>query len=69
MFLKKRLKATQTGITIWILKENRDIFSVYISDYLSEAIRNDKFPAILKMVISRLFSKKLLMNLKKTIDQ
>ena len=73
MFLRKRLKAIQiTGITVSILKENSDTFSAYIFDYLSEIIRiirSGNFPAILKMLISRLFSKKVLSNLKKTIDQ
>ena len=73
MFLRKRLKAIQiTGITVSILKENPDTFSAYIFDYLSEIIRiirSGNFPAILKMLISRLFSKKVLSNLKKTIDQ
>ena len=57
----KARKATQiTDIPIKILKENADIFSAYICDFLNETIKSGKFPAILKMAISRLFSKKIL---------
>ena len=45
----KARKATQiTDTPVKILKENADIFSVYICDFLNETIRNGKFPAILK---------------------
>ena len=46
--LKPR-KATQiTDIPVKILKENADIFSAYICDFLNETIKSGKFPAILK---------------------
>ena len=66
MFLKeiKRLKARKatqtTDIPVKILKENADIFSTYNCDFLNETIKSGKFPAILTMAISRLFSKKFL---------
>ena len=45
----KARKATQiTDIPVKISKENADIFSVYICDFLNETIRSGKFPAILK---------------------
>ena len=45
----KARKATQiTDTPVKVLKENADIFSVYICDFLNETIRNGKFPAILK---------------------
>ena len=45
----KARKATQiTDIPVKILKENADIFSGYICDFLNETIRSGKFPAILK---------------------
>ena len=45
----KARKATQiTNIPVKILKENADIFSLYICDFLDETIRSSKFPAILK---------------------
>ena len=45
----KARKATQiTDIPIKILKENADIFSAYICDFLNETIKSSKFPAILK---------------------
>ena len=45
----KAKKATQiTDIPIKILKENADIFSAYICDFLNKTIRSGKFPAILK---------------------
>ena len=66
----KARKATQTtDIPVKILKENPDIFSAYICDFLNETIKSGKFPAILKMAISQLFSKKVLRDLRKTIDQ
>ena len=58
----KRLKvrkATQiTAIPVKILKENADIFSAYICDFLNKTIRSGKFSAIYKIAISRLFPKK-----------
>ena len=45
----KAKKATQiTDIPVKILKENADIFSAYICDFLNETIRSGKYPAILK---------------------
>ena len=45
----KARKATQiTDIPVKILKENADIFSAYICDFLNETIKSGKFPAILK---------------------
>ena len=45
----KARKATQiTDIPVKILKENADIFSAYICDFLNQTIRSGKFPAILK---------------------
>ena len=45
----KARKATQiTDIPIKILKENADIFSAYICDFLNETTKSGKFPAILK---------------------
>ena len=45
----KARKATQiTDIPAKILKENADIFSAYICDFLNETIQSGKFPAILK---------------------
>ena len=45
----KARKATQiTDIPVKILKENADIFSAYICDFLNETISSGKFPAILK---------------------
>ena len=42
-------KATQiTDILVKILKENADIFSAYICDFLNKTIRSDKFPELLK---------------------
>ena len=41
-------KATQnTDIPVKILRENADIFSVYICDFFNETIRSGKFPLIL----------------------
>ena len=58
----KRLKvrkATQiTAIPVKILKENADIFSAHICDFLNKTIRSGKFSAIYKIAISRLFPKK-----------
>ena len=42
----KRLKARKP--TKEMLKENADIFSAYICDFLNETIKSGKFPAILK---------------------
>ena len=43
------MKATQiTDIPVKTSKENADIFSAYICDFLNETIRHGKFPAILK---------------------
>ena len=45
----KTRKATQnTDIPVKILRENADIFSVYICDFFNETIRSGKFPLILK---------------------
>ena len=45
----KARKATQiTDILVKILKENDDIFSAYICDFLNETIKSGKFPAISK---------------------
>ena len=45
----KTRKATQvTDIPVKILKENADLFSAYICDFLNETIRSGKFPGILK---------------------
>ena len=42
-------KATQiTYIPVKILKENADIFSAYICNFLNKTIKSSKFPAILK---------------------
>ena len=54
MFFKeiKRLKARKvtqiTDIPVKVLKENADIFSAYLCDFLNESIKDDKFPVILK---------------------
>ena len=45
----KARKATQiTDIPAKMLKENADIFSGYICEFLNETIKGGKFPAILK---------------------
>ena len=45
----KTRKATQnTDIPVKILRENADIFSVYICDFFNGTIRSGKFPLILK---------------------
>ena len=45
----KARKATQiTDTPVKILKENADIFSAYICDFLNETIKSGKCPAILK---------------------
>ena len=54
MFFKeiKRLKARKvtqiTDIPVKVLKENADIFSAYLCDFLNESIKDGKFPVILK---------------------
>ena len=49
----KRLKASKAtqiaDIPVKISKENVDIFSAYICDFLDETIRSGKFPRILKI--------------------
>ena len=52
-------KATQnTDIPVKILRENADIFSVYICDFFNETIRSGKFPLILKNAdITEVFKK------------
>ena len=46
--LKTRKAIQVTDIPVKILKENADVFSAYICDFLSETIRRGKFPSILK---------------------
>ena len=45
----KARKATQiTDILVKILKENADVLSAYICDFLNKTIRSGKFPEVLK---------------------
>ena len=61
-------KATQiTDIPVKVLKENADIMSVYICDFLNETRRSGKFPAILKNEDTTAVFKKVLRDLRKTI--
>ena len=46
--LKTRKAIQVTDIPVKILKENADLFSAYICDFLNETIRSGKFPSILK---------------------
>ena len=46
--LKGRKAEQTTDIPAKTLKENADIFSAYICDFLNETIRSVKFPAVLK---------------------
>ena len=46
--LKTRKAIQVTDIPVKILKENADLSSAYICDFLNETIRSDKFPSILK---------------------
>ena len=46
--LKTRKAIQVTDIPVKILKENADLFSAYIFDFLNETIRSGKFPSILK---------------------
>ena len=46
--LKARKAIQVTDIPVKILKENADLFSEYIYDFLNETIRSGKFPSILK---------------------
>ena len=67
---KKARKATQiTNILVKTLKENVDIFSHYICDFLNKTIRSGKVPAILKNGDITAVFKKVSSNLIKTIDQ
>ena len=67
----KRLRAREatqiTDIPVKVLKENADIMSVYICDFLNETRRSGKFPAILKNEDTTAVFKKVLRDLRKTI--
>ena len=64
----KARKATQiSDIPVKVLKGNV-IFSADICDILNETIKNGKFPAILKDADITAVSKKVLRDLRKTID-
>ena len=69
----KRLKARKaiqiTDIPVKILKENVDIFSAYICDFLNETIRSGRFPLILKNGDITTVFKTVLRDVRKTIDQ
>ena len=47
--LKARKAKQITDIHVKVLKENADIFSAYICDFLNKTKRSGKFPAILKI--------------------